>query len=44
MAKYRASGPEEVVKLLLHAGEINQLGDLVLELSEYNTELEEVKN
>lgn len=44
LAKYRASGPEEVVKRLLLAGEINQLGDLVLELSEYNTELEEVKN
>ena len=44
LAKYRASGPEEVVKRLLLAGEINQLGDLVLELSEFNTELEEVKN
>lgn len=43
-AKYRASSPEEVIKRLLLAGEIAQLGDLVLELSEFNTELEEVKN
>ena len=43
-AKFRASGPEEVIKRLLLAGEIAQLGDLVLEISEFNTELEEVKN
>ena len=43
LAKYRASGAEEVVKRLLLAGEIAQLGDLVLEISEFNTELEEVK-
>lgn len=44
MAKYRASGAEEVIKRLLLAGEMAQLGDLVLEVSEFNTELEEVKN
>lgn len=44
MAKYRASGAEEVVKRLLLAGEMAQLGDLVLEVSEFNTELEEIKN
>lgn len=43
-AKYRASSGEEVVKRLLLAGEMAQLGDLVLEVSEFNTELEEVKN
>lgn len=43
LAKYRASGAEEVVKRLLLAGEIAQLGDLVLEISEFNTELEEIK-
>ena len=44
LAKFRASSPEEVIKRLLLAGEIAQLGDLVLDLSEFNTELEEVKN
>lgn len=44
LAKYRASGPEEVIKRLLLAGEVAQLGDMVLEISEFNTELEEVKN
>ena len=44
LTKYRASGPEEVIKRLLLAGEMAQLGDLVLEVSEFNTELEEVKN
>ena len=44
LTKYRASGAEEVVKRLLLAGEMAQLGDLVLEVSEFNTELEEVKN
>ena len=44
LTKYRASGAEEVVKRLLLAGEMAQLGDLVLEVSEFNTELEEIKN
>lgn len=44
LAKYRASSADEVVKRLLLAGEISQLGDLILEISEFNTELEEVKN
>ena len=43
-AKYRASSGEEVVKRMLLAGEIAQLGELVLDLSGFNTELEEVKN
>ena len=44
LAKFRASSPEEVIKRLLLAGEIAQLGDLVLDLAEFNTELEEIKN
>lgn len=44
LAKFRASSAEEVIKRLLLAGEMAQLGDLVLEVSEFNTELEEVKN
>lgn len=44
LAKYKASGPEEVVKRILLAGELSALGDVVLDLSGFNTELEEVKN
>lgn len=44
LSKFRASGPEEVVKRLLLGGEVAQLSDLVLEISEFNTELEEIKN
>ncbi len=44
LAKYRASGPEEVLKRLLLAGELSALGDAVLDLSGFNTELEDVKN
>lgn len=44
LAKYRASGPEEVIKRLLLAGELAALGDAVLDLSGFNTELEELKN
>ncbi len=44
LAKYRASGPEEVIKRVLLAGELAALGDAVLDLSGFNTELEDVKN
>jgi hypothetical protein len=44
LAKYGASGPEEVIKRLLLAGELSALGDVVLDLSGFNTELEDVKN
>ena len=44
VSKFSASGPEEVIKRLLLAGELTQLSDAVLDLSGYNTELEEVKN
>ncbi|MGE5552826.1 MAG: phage tail assembly chaperone [Betaproteobacteria bacterium] len=44
LAKYQASGAEEVIKRLLLAGELAALGDLVLELSGFGVELEEVKN
>jgi len=44
LAKYRASGPEEVIKRALLAGELAALGDAVLDLSGFNTELEDVKN
>jgi len=44
LAKYNASGPEEVVKRVLLAGELDALGDVVLDLSGFNTELDEVKN
>lgn len=44
LSKYQASGPEEVVKRVFLAGELAQLGNIVLELSGFDTELEEVKN
>lgn len=44
LSKFKASSPEEVVKRVLLAGEISQLGDEVLDLSGFNTELEEIKN
>ncbi len=44
LAKYGASGPEEVIKRLLLAGELSAMGDVVLDLSGFNTELEDVKN
>lgn len=43
-AKYKASGADEVIKRMLLAGEIASLGDLVMEISEFNKELEEIKN
>lgn len=44
LAKYSASGPEEVIKRILLAGELSALGDAVLDLSGFNTDLQEVKN
>ncbi|RED85304.1 MULTISPECIES: phage tail assembly chaperone [Cohnella] len=44
LAKFSASGPEEVIKRILLAGEMSALGDVVLDLSGFNTELEDVKN
>jgi hypothetical protein len=44
LAKFRASGPEEVLKRLLLAGEMSAMGDVVLDLSGYNIDLEDVKN
>ncbi|MDI6872281.1 MAG: hypothetical protein QME79_13215 [Bacillota bacterium] len=44
LSKYQASGPEEVIKRILLAGELAALGDQVLELSGFGVELEEVKN
>ncbi|QJD86715.1 phage tail assembly chaperone [Cohnella herbarum] len=42
--KFSASGAEEVIKRILLAGELSALGDIVLDLSGFNTELEDVKN
>jgi hypothetical protein len=44
LAKFSASGAEEVIKRILLAGELSALGDVVLDLSGFNTELEDVKN
>ncbi|TMV48109.1 hypothetical protein FE783_19340 [Paenibacillus mesophilus] len=44
LAKYEASGGEEVIKRLLLAGELSALGDEVLDLSGFNTTFDEVKN
>lgn len=47
LRKYKASGPEAVVKKVLLAGEIAQLADVVLDLSGYYDtakEDEEIKN
>lgn len=44
LAKYQASGPEEVIKRLLLAGELAGLGDVVLDISGFNTGVEDVKN
>lgn len=44
LAKFSASGAEEVIKRILLAGELSALGDVVLDLSGFNTELEDIKN
>lgn len=41
LSKYKASGPEAVVKKILLAGEIAQLADVVLDLSGYYDQAEE---
>jgi hypothetical protein len=42
--KFKASGPEEVIKRALLAGEMSALGDIVLDLSGYNIDLDDTKN
>jgi hypothetical protein len=44
LAKYQASGAEEVIKRVLLAGELAALGDAVLDLSGFNIGLDEIKN
>jgi len=44
LSKFSASSAEEVIKRILLAGELSALGDVVLDLSGFNTELEDVKN
>lgn len=44
LAKYQASGASEVVKRLLLAGELSALGDVAMDLSGFNTDLDDVKN
>jgi hypothetical protein len=44
LSKYAASSAEEVIKRILLAGELSALGDVVLDLSGFNTELKDVKN
>lgn len=44
LSKYQASGPEEVIRRLLLAGELAALGDAALDLSGFNIDLEDVKN
>lgn len=42
--KFNASGPEEVIKRILLAGELSALSNMVLDLSGFNIGLEDVKN
>lgn len=44
LEKFKASSGEEVVKRILLAGEIDALGDVVLDLSGFNTDLSDIKN
>ncbi|RYD01643.1 XkdN [Desulforamulus aquiferis] len=44
LSKYNASGPEEVVRRILLAGELAAVGDVVLDISGFNVDLEELKN
>ncbi len=44
LAKYKASGPEEIIKRVLLAGELSALGETVLDLSGFNISLDDVKN
>lgn len=44
LSKFKASGPEEVVRRILLAGELAAVGDVVLDLSGFNVDLEELKN
>lgn len=42
--KYNTSGPEEVIKRVLLAGELSALSNVALDLSGFNVSLEDVKN
>ncbi len=42
--KFNASGPEEVIKRILLAGELSALSNVVLDLSGFNISLVDVKN
>lgn len=44
ISKYKASGPEEVLKRLLLAGELDALADVVLQLSGFYENVDEIKN
>jgi hypothetical protein len=44
LAKYKSSGPEEVIKRVLLAGELSAFGETVLDLSGFNISLDDVKN
>lgn len=44
LAKFQASGAEEVIKRILLAGELSALGEVALDLSGFNTDLQDIKN
>lgn len=44
MRKFEASTPDQVVRRLLLAGEIDMLSDVILDLSGYEEGIEELKN
>nr|WP_304101054.1 hypothetical protein [Mitsuokella multacida] len=44
IAKFQASSGSEVIKRILLAGEINLLGEAVLDISGYNLDLDDIKN
>jgi len=44
LEKYQASSAEGVLKKMLLAGELAALGDVILDLSGFGVELEEIKN
>jgi hypothetical protein len=44
LEKYKASSAEGVIKRMLLAGELANLGDAILELSGFDEDLQEIKN
>lgn len=44
ISKFNASGPGEVIKRVLLAGELSMLGDAVMDISGFNLDIEELKN